>query len=674
MQRSSAAETTVWYDQDDRNIVVSDATSTVLEGELSITATDPTDPAAVSVTDITLKPSTGGVTLSLMLENEGSEPVTLENCTVTFETAFGSDSRVYRHGYQSWTPTGSHPVGERFPEEPSDASPMMLDLEAPADMRTSSYVVGFHEADRSITVGYLDHDRFCTRFDVDDDQSGVHTVQAVCPFEGLRLEPGERITVPDLWIDATRPLRDGLAAWADLVGERMDARVPTDVPTGWCSWYHYFTDVTEADVRENLDELRDWGIPVDVVQLDDGYMEAFGDWRSIADGFTEMGELATDIKTAGYTPGLWIAPFYVESGANLHANHPEWFVTEPGTGGEDEPGVSVDGGFRSGSHLYGLDTTHPEVLNWLRDTFKTISDEWGYRYLKLDFLFAAALPGDRYDETATRVEAYRRGMAAIDDAVDDDVFLLGCGAPMAPSVGTVDAMRIGPDTDPVWESPSDSASQPGLKNAVRNTLTRQYLHRRWWINDPDCQLVRETSDLTRAEREAFATLVSMTGGVNVFSDRIAEIDDDGRQLLERSLPPTETASVEGLATETLPSCVVCDRLGDGATTVVLFNWDDEPSTVRFDVRDYTEGMADGEYEDLRVWDGLASESRDEIVFEQEIPAHGAALFAVVSADTGPVVGDSSTLSGGGNRIRDIDQGDGSLHATVDDWRFTLRTD
>jgi len=33
----------------------------------------------------------------------------------------------------------------------------------------------------------------------------------------------------------------------------------------------------------------------------------------------------------------------------------------------------------------------------------------GFTYLKLDFLFAAALPGERYDAEATRIEAYRRG-------------------------------------------------------------------------------------------------------------------------------------------------------------------------------------------------------------------------------------------------------------------------
>jgi len=125
----------------------------------------------------------------------------------------------------------------------------------------------------------------------------------VCPLEGARLTPGERLTLPPLWVDADRELREGLTALADCIGERMDARVPEISPTGWCSWYHYFTDVTEADVRENL-SLREWGIPVDVVQIDDGYMQAFGDWRSIANGFEDMSAVADDIAASGYRPGL----------------------------------------------------------------------------------------------------------------------------------------------------------------------------------------------------------------------------------------------------------------------------------------------------------------------------------------------------------------------------------
>ncbi|MDG5759067.1 alpha-galactosidase [Natronococcus sp. A-GB1] len=639
MDELSVDETRVRYGLDD-SVSIADASGELLSGRLDATATNGS--AELEITDIAATERAGGVALSVAITNEGRTTASLDRLILSLESAFGSNARIYRHGYQSWSPTATLPVGERFPAEDSDNAPMMLDPAAPSDRRTSSYLTGFVDEERALTMGFLEHDRFCTRFDIVDDTDGVHEVTAVCPFEGASLEPGATLEAPTLWVDASRDLREGLAALTDLIGEEMDARVPKSVPTGWCSWYHYFTDVTEADVRENLEELREWGIPVDIVQLDDGYMEAFGDWRSIDEGFSDMVALADDVETAGYRPGLWLAPFYVERDATLYEDYPDWFVTEPGTA-DDGVGEPVDGGFRAGSQLYGLDTTHPEVEEWLRETFATVVDDWGFSYLKLDFLFAAALPGERHDPDATRFEAYRRGLEIVDETVGDDVLVLGCGAPLAPSIGLVDAMRIGPDTDPVWETEDEAASQPALKNAVRNTLNRQVLHRRWWVNDPDCQLVRATSDLTRAEREAFAALVATTGGVNVFSDRIAEIDAEGRRLLERSLPPVETGAVEGLERSEFPERVVCERPGDGAPTVTVFNWADAPRTITFDPAEYVTSAQDAD--SLVLWDGVRGERLPAEPLEWELPAHGTAVFAIVEDGSSPV-GDESTLTGG----------------------------
>ena len=55
----------------------------------------------------------------------------------------------------------------------------------------------------------------------------------------------------------------------------------------------------------------------------------------------------------------------------------------------------------------------------------------------------------------------------------DDAFLLGCGCPLGPAVGVVDAMRIGADVTPYWSNIIDSTVGRGLhglatRNAVRN--------------------------------------------------------------------------------------------------------------------------------------------------------------------------------------------------------------
>jgi len=233
----------------------------------------------------------------------------------------------------------------------------------------------------------------------------------------------------------------------------------------------------------------EWGIPVDVVQIDDGYMQAFGDWRSIANGFEDMSAVADDIAASGYRPGLWLAPFYVEAGADLYADHPEWFITEPTDADTDGPGTPVDGGFRAGSELYGLDTTHPAVLEWLRGDRVDGCRRLGVHVseARLPLCGGAARRAVRRRGNPDR--GVSPGVEAIAEAAGDDVFLLGCGAPMALSVGLFDAMRVGPDTDPVWETPGESGSQPGLKTPFATRSHGTTYHRRWWLNDPDCQLV-----------------------------------------------------------------------------------------------------------------------------------------------------------------------------------------
>ena len=50
----------------------------------------------------------------------------------------------------------------------------------------------------------------------------------------------------------------------------------------------------------------------------------------------------------------------------------------------------------------------------------------------------------------------------------------------------------------------DKMNLPAARNAVRNTLTRSPLHSRWFLNDPDCLLLRPTTKLTPAELQVGA--------------------------------------------------------------------------------------------------------------------------------------------------------------------------
>jgi len=316
------------------------------------------------------------------------------------------------------------------------------------------------------------------------------------------------------------------------LGRRMHARTPEALRV-WCSWYSYYRDVTLHDMTENARLAHAQALPFDVFQLDDGFQADLGDWEIAAPDF---GGHARDLPAAlsgyGYRAGIWLAPFLAGPGSELFRQHPDWMLK-----GDDGQPLPI--GNNWGGPYYGLDTTHPEVLGWLRDLARTVTG-WGYTYLKLDFLFAGALPGHRHDPTRTRAEAYRMGLSALREGAGEDTFLLLCGAPLASSIGIADAMRTGPDVAPIWDDESRrvylrDATGPAARNAVHTALSRWYQHT-WYQPDPDVMIARtEQSMLTATERHTLAGMLDVIGGLRASSDPIETLNERGLALLRRSL-------------------------------------------------------------------------------------------------------------------------------------------
>jgi alpha-galactosidase len=309
----------------------------------------------------------------------------------------------------------------------------------------------------------------------------------------------------------------GLAAFGDRYGAQA-AAVPRAAPTVWCSWYRYFLEVTEADVVENLEAIGEYDLPVDVVQVDDGWQSGIGDWTTLSGRFTSLSRLADTIRATGRRAGVWVAPFLAGSGSNLAREHPDWLVGDAGSNWDQD--------------LHGVDLTHPAAREYLWGAFRALS-EAGFDYFKLDFLYGGTTPGPRHDPAVTPVAAYRSGLELIRDAVGPEAYLVGCGAPILPSVGLVDAMRVSPDT---FHVDAQDGSR-GLRGEMATTA-RSWQHGRFWVNDPDCVVARPTYAL----REEWAAVVERYGGLRSCSDRIAELDAWGlattRRLLATAPPPT----------------------------------------------------------------------------------------------------------------------------------------
>ena len=156
----------------------------------------------------------------------------------------------------------------------------------------------------------------------------------------------------------------------------------------------------------------------------------------------------------------------------------------------------------------------------------------GFSYLKLDFTFAPSVDGVWADTARTPAQRVRAGFEAVRRGAGADAFIVGCGAPLSHVVGVVDANRIGPDVAPLWalEPSAEIVAgyldvQPATRGAYAATLARSFMHRRLWMNDPDCVMLRTTHTELRPEAaRTWARAVGLSGGLALVSDDLALLD------------------------------------------------------------------------------------------------------------------------------------------------------
>jgi alpha-galactosidase len=545
---------------------------------------------------------------------------------------------VYQNGWQSWSPAFARHLGNGLHATPGTASYQRLHQphwepggEGVISSEWVTVVSTWSGQERaSLLAGFVTAGDQLAEIRVKRDGSRL---TARCHFDGIRLDPGESASSELLLVQAGPDPLTLLGWWADEAGHEMKARVPEDPPTGWCSWYFFYGENTAQDVLDNIRAMEEHALPLDVVLIDDGYQTAIGDWFSLDEAKFPNGmePVSEAIRQSGRQVGIWTAPFGVAADSQLFADHPDWILRDE----SDEPIVGWE---HWGTTCYALDCTRPEVLDWLGETFKRMKQEWSASFFKIDFLFAAARPGERHDESATRAQALRRGVEAIRKAIGGKAFLLGCGAPLGPCLGVVDGMRIGPDVDPNWHPIwRHDLSSVSTQNALRNVITRAPFHGRLWANDPDCVLVRQRGDnmdLTLNEMRTVVALVGLSGGLTLNSDDLNTIDPGRLKYLRQILPPTGVpARPLDLFDREMPRLFLLPVERDWGHWWVagVVNWDDHTTETRVHLDDL--GLPSGRYHVFHYWHRRYLGVVDDVVTIQQHEPHETVvlLFKPVTA-------------------------------------------
>jgi 2-hydroxy-3-keto-5-methylthiopentenyl-1-phosphate phosphatase len=237
---------------------------------------------------------------------------------------------------------------------------------------------------------------------------------------------------------------------------------------------------------------------------------------------------------------------------------------------------------------------------------------------------------ESHDPGVSRAARLRRGLEALRAGAGDEVFLLGCGCPLGAAVGVVDGMRIGPDVAPSWcprellDIPGLEPTLPSTRNAVRNVLARAWMHRRLWLNDPDCLLARSRdSELSAAERRSLAAAIASTGGMALFSDDLTRLDAGDRALLAETFALAGEVDGAGLPGAARASDLLAGEIAAGVQAAIpeggilaRLNSGDVPARVALDAA--SPAVAAASLEPLL---GSPAPSR-----ELELGAHDSALY------------------------------------------------
>ena len=474
-----------------------------------------------------------GVKLTLI----PSRPITLISASLEFWHEYEKNEKFFVNGYQSWTTSGEMSAEDIY----RGTTPLAGVTKYTKDMAITSGDYAFTRYEprqgffHSFTYTYLRRGDEFELFGSLSERNGYtvfysdmekHIFSVEKDVEGLTIsEPYEMFDIVR-FVGGYDEVFDKYFAAMGLPAKKRIDRL-----TGYTSWYNYFQKIDENIILRDLKGLSRARESINIFQIDDGYEPFVGDWldyngRDFPNG---MKTIADAVHREGYLAGIWLAPFNVQRGkSRILKEHPDWLIRNPD--GKPQLGCVAWGG------AYTLDIYNPEVREHLKKVFDTVLNDWGYDMVKLDFLYSQCrTPRDNKTRGTIMCEA----MDFLRECVGDKL-ILGCGVPLGPAFGVVDACRISCDVDlsyggKFYNSMSINNELPSAQNAINNSMFRRHLNGRAFLNDPDVFFLRDRNlTFTWEQKLLLAKINNLFGRVLFVSDDAGEYSEAELEVLKET--------------------------------------------------------------------------------------------------------------------------------------------
>lgn len=512
-----------------------------------------------------------------------------------------------------------------------------------------------------------------------DKDLKLDNISANCDFEGVEVPPdGSRTSqwvIISLGNDANLLIDD----YTERIRAFYNQEKPQkNAPTVYCTWYYHADNYNEEIFKGDIAQFKKEHLPFDVFLIDECWdVNDWGDFEA-NDSFPDgMKWAAEQINAAGYTAGIWAAPFLVDGESDLLKNHPSWLL-------KNSKKELCTFNMNERDH-YILDLTYPGVCDYLEEQFRKISQDWGYSYFKFDFMRSVFLDSDQqfFDKSATSLEAYRKGLEAIRRGTGKNAYISVCGGHYGASYGIANTQRSGSDVKSQW---NEKELPKYRQNILRTWMTNL------WHVDPDAMMVRSQSTALPGDKrnlttglftddEAFTNTINQFIGGNLvtFTEDFAKIDTERKMLYKYVIPSVNSASrpidpFNNLCPEIMITTIqpLCEKLGDW-NMLTIINWAD-------DTRDYNIRLDDKIIENLSgenflIFDFqsrkiIAQLSKSETLKITGVKGHQSKLLKIVPWDgTSPMfLGTDLNFSCGGLEIADINYNNNIISGLLDtDW-------
>lgn len=459
----------------------------------------------------------------------------------------------------------------------------------------------------------------------------------------LPVAPGAELSSERVLFSLATDYHRQLETYGSLIGQIHHGRTSAPALMGWWSWTAYYFGLNEGAALTNAaweaEHLKALGY--NIFHIDEGYQYARGEYSTPNATLFPQG-LATleyAVRGLGLVPGIWTSPFQVSERSWVYEHHPDWLVKNA-KGQPIHAGAVHNGAGHNQDPLFVLDTTNLGAQDYLRKTYSTLVDEWGLRYIKMDFMDDSAIEGYYFKPNTTAMEAQRLGLKIIRDTVGDNVYLDKDGSVMLNPVGYVDYGRISLDTGHTFNASKEAA--PGI-------AARYFMNRNYFVADPDAFTVSTQTiedhvwhesgrPATMDEARVSIALAAVSGGMFEIGDdlpslskspeRLALIENhDLIQMVRRGKASIPLDLMNFTAEDQQPS-VFFLKEADRQSILSVFNWTDKEKDYSIDIT--TAGLpATGSYEVTDILDHqvIPSPTAGVLVFHQ--PPHSVRMLKII---------------------------------------------